>query len=111
MEFYSQNLYASCYICLNYLWINYSYQFVPPNVAHHKHLFAYVTRIVQQVFKTLVDVHKILTPIFVNVKLAQITNIMVWLRIPNIQIYEPTMVHHCVVNVIYFFAHLSNSDG
>jgi hypothetical protein len=71
---------------------------MPPNVAHHEHLFVYVTRIAQ-VFKILVDVHKMLTPIFVNVRLAQTTSIMVWPRIPDIQIYEPTMVHHYVVNV------------
>jgi hypothetical protein len=77
MEFFSQNLYASCYICINYLQINYRCQFVSPNVAHHEHFFAYVTRIAQQVFKIHVDVHKILTPIFVNVRLAQTTSMMV----------------------------------
>jgi hypothetical protein len=105
MEFFLQNLHASCYICLNYLQINYRCQFVPPSVAHHEHLFAYVTRIAQQVFQILVDVHKILTPIFVNVRLTQTTSIMVWSWILDVQIYELRMVHHYVVNVIYFFAH------
>jgi hypothetical protein len=72
---------------------------MPPCVAHHEHLFAYVTRTAQKIFKILVDVHKILTPIFVNVRLMQTTSIMVWPWIPNIQIYEPTMVHPYVVNV------------
>jgi hypothetical protein len=63
-------------------------QFVPPNVSHHEHILAHVPQVTQQVLKILICVNKVLTIVHVDVWLLQDTNVMEWLKVPKVQIYE-----------------------
>jgi hypothetical protein len=49
---------------------------MPHDVTHHKHFIPHIIEVAKQVLKIFIDVYKIPTPILVDVRLAQYTNVM-----------------------------------
>lgn len=68
---------------------------MPHDVTCHKHFIPHIIEVAKQVLKIFINVYKIPTPILVDVRLAQYTNVMAWPKAPKVQINEqPIVVHH-----------------
>jgi hypothetical protein len=57
-------------ICTHNIKINSGHQLMSSNVTRDEHIFDHIARITKQVLKILICVHKILSLVFVDVRLS-----------------------------------------